>query len=51
MDVRLAQDAHDPTNKAVLVEMAQTWVKLAEQARDSEPAEGSSEGPDSGQPL
>jgi hypothetical protein len=31
--LRLAQSMSDPTNKALLLEMAQTWVKLAEQAR------------------
>jgi len=31
--LRLAQITSDPTNKALLLEMAQTWVKLAEQAR------------------
>jgi hypothetical protein len=25
----------DPTNKALLLEMAQTWVRLAEQAREA----------------
>ena len=30
--LRLARGARSPTNKALLLEMAQTWVKLAEQA-------------------
>lgn len=36
--LRLAHEATDKTNKALLIEMAQTWAKLAEQekARDSE---------------
>jgi hypothetical protein len=29
--LRLAQEVSDPTNKAMLLEMAQTWVRLAEQ--------------------
>ena len=29
--LRLAQEVSDPTNKAMLLEMAQTWVSLAEQ--------------------
>ena len=29
--LRLAHDATDKTNKALLIEMAQTWAKLAEQ--------------------
>ena len=29
--LRLAQEVSDPTNKAMLLEMAQTWVNLAEQ--------------------
>jgi hypothetical protein len=33
--LRSAQEATDPKNKALLLEMAQTWVKLAEQARES----------------
>jgi hypothetical protein len=32
--LRLSQSTSDPTNKALLLEMAQTWVKLAEQARE-----------------
>jgi hypothetical protein len=43
--LRLAQNARDQTNKAILLDMAQTWLKLAERARDSEPTEGSSDGP------
>jgi hypothetical protein len=31
--LRLARDAADKTNKALLVEMAQTWAKLAEQEK------------------
>jgi hypothetical protein len=34
--LRFAQDANDPKNRAVLVEMAQAWIRLAEQARQSE---------------
>jgi hypothetical protein len=33
--LRMAQNTDNPTSKALLLEMAQTWVKLAEQARDS----------------
>jgi hypothetical protein len=33
--LRIAQETHDPTNKALLLEMAQAWVKLAERARVS----------------
>jgi hypothetical protein len=29
--LRLAREATDKTNKALLIEMAQTWAKLAEQ--------------------
>jgi hypothetical protein len=29
--MRLAHEAADKTNKALLIEMAQTWAKLAEQ--------------------
>ena len=29
--LRLAHDATDKTNKALLIEIAQTWAKLAEQ--------------------
>jgi hypothetical protein len=31
--LRLAHDATDKTNKALLIEMAQTWAKLAEQEK------------------
>jgi hypothetical protein len=31
--LRLAHEATDKTNKALLIEMAQTWVRLAEQER------------------
>jgi hypothetical protein len=34
--VRLAHNTSDPTNKAVLVEMAQSWLHLAKIAQDSE---------------
>ena len=34
--LRLAQSTNDPTNKALLLEMAQTWVRLAEQAQREE---------------
>jgi hypothetical protein len=33
--LRLAQSTSDSTNKALLLEMAQTWVRLAEQAREA----------------
>jgi hypothetical protein len=33
--LRIAQETHDPTNKALLLEMAQAWLKLAERARVS----------------
>jgi hypothetical protein len=29
--LRLAREAADKTNKALLIEMAQTWARLAEQ--------------------
>ena len=31
--LRLAHEASDKTNKALLIEMAQTWAKLADQER------------------
>ena len=31
--LRLAREATDKTNKALLIEMAQTWAKLAEQEK------------------
>jgi hypothetical protein len=31
--LRLAREAADKTNKALLIEMAQTWARLAEQKR------------------
>jgi hypothetical protein len=31
--LRIAQETDDPTNKALLLEMAQAWVKLAECVR------------------
>jgi hypothetical protein len=31
--LRLAQSMNDPAHKALLLEMAQTWVRLAEQAQ------------------
>ena len=31
--LRLAREAADKTNKALLIEMAQTWARLAEQER------------------
>jgi hypothetical protein len=31
--LRLAQSMSDPANKALLLEMAQAWVRLAEQAQ------------------
>jgi hypothetical protein len=31
--LRLAHEATDKTNKALLIEMAQTWAKLAEQEK------------------
>ena len=34
--LRLAREAADKTNKALLIEMAQTWVKLAEQDKIAE---------------
>jgi hypothetical protein len=34
--VRLARDCSDPCNKTVLLDMAQTWARLAEQAGDGE---------------
>jgi hypothetical protein len=32
--LKLAHNSDDPTNKALLLEMAQSWVKLAELTRD-----------------
>jgi hypothetical protein len=40
--LRLAHDAVDKTNKALLIEMAQTWARLAEQ----EKARSSDENPE-----
>jgi hypothetical protein len=34
--LRLAREAVDETNKALLIEMAQTWAKLAEQDKIAE---------------
>jgi hypothetical protein len=34
--LRLAREAVDKTNKALLIEMAQTWIKLAEQDKIAE---------------
>ena len=34
--LRLAREAADKTNKALLIEMAQTWAKLAEQDKIAE---------------
>ena len=34
--LRSAREAADKTNKALLIEMAQTWVKLAEQDKIAE---------------
>jgi hypothetical protein len=44
--VQLAKDAHDPSNKAILLQMARSWTNLAERASGAERAEGSSEGID-----
>jgi hypothetical protein len=33
--LRIAQETDDPTNKALLLEMAQAWVNLAERTRVS----------------
>jgi hypothetical protein len=35
--LRLAHEASDKTNKALLIEMARTWAKLAEQDRNRKP--------------
>jgi hypothetical protein len=35
--LRMAQESADATNKALLLEMAQTWVKLAGQMKDRQP--------------
>jgi hypothetical protein len=32
--LKLAHNSDDPTNKTLLLEMAQSWVKLAELTRD-----------------
>jgi len=29
--LRLAQEVNDPTNKRMLLEMSQTWIRLAQQ--------------------
>jgi hypothetical protein len=34
--LRFAQTAVDPTNKALLLDMAHVWVKLAEQTGEAE---------------
>ncbi|HEY7244821.1 MAG TPA: hypothetical protein VH678_13180 [Xanthobacteraceae bacterium] len=34
--VRLAQNARSPTDKALLLKMAETWLRLAEQAEGRE---------------
>jgi hypothetical protein len=34
--LRIAHNAQDPNNKAVLVDMAATWTRLAEQAPPDE---------------
>ena len=34
--LRLAREAADKTNRALLIEMAQTWAKLAEQDKIAE---------------
>jgi hypothetical protein len=34
--LRLAREATDKTNKTLLIEMAQTWAKLAEQVKNAE---------------
>ena len=31
--LRLANDTHESSTKAVLIDMAQAWIRLAEQAR------------------
>ena len=31
--LRLANDTHEPSTKAVLIDMAQAWIRLAEQAQ------------------
>ena len=31
--LRLANDTNEPSTKAVLIDMAQAWIKLAEQAQ------------------
>jgi hypothetical protein len=33
--LRIAQETDDPTNKALLLEMAQAWMNLAERTRVS----------------
>ncbi len=35
--VRLAQNAQNPADKALLLKMAETWLRLAEQAKGREP--------------
>jgi hypothetical protein len=45
--LRLAHEARDQTNKTLLLEMAQTWIKLAEQKRATEQIEPSEPQPGS----
>jgi hypothetical protein len=37
--LRIAQSMKDPTNKALLLEMAQAWVRLAEPAQQKDRGE------------
>ena len=34
--LKLSRNANDPNNKAVLVDMAATWIRLAEEAEAAE---------------
>lgn len=35
--LRLANETHEPSTKAVLIDMAQVWIRLAEQAQRNRP--------------
>ena len=41
--LRMARNTDNPTSKALLLEMARTWVKLTEQTRASQIAASSSD--------
>ena len=41
--VRLSTDIQEPGTKAMLIDMAQAWIRLSEQAQRSRPAEPGSQ--------